>query len=178
MKKNFILLFGLFASSIMLFTACSNEEIAPENPLTQEDEDFMLQAARLNLAAVELGKVADSISTRDSVRNFGTMMMEYYTLAQNDLISLSNNWSVTIPATPDSATLAMRQRLMLLTGTAFDTTYINAQVTGHQAAVAMYQLRVDSTKVATVRSYATKHLPTLRNHLETALRIQAMLNAE
>lgn len=173
MKKNLVLLLSLFSVGSMLFTACSDDDnVVPQPALTDADRNFMVQASYTNYAEVELGKIADSLSTTDSVKAFAQMTMTHHTAAQSDLVALSNNWSVSIPLRPDSASLALKTQLLLLKGYLLDTTYVNAQIRGHQVAAALYQYAADSSKVASVRSYANKYLPTIKAHLEAAQRIQ------
>lgn len=169
-----ILVCGLLAN-VVLSGSCNNDDDVVLPPLTEQDREFMVQASYGNYNEVELAAVADSISTNDSVNVFAEMMLTDHQEVQNDLVALAGNWSVDIPQTPDSLHLAKKQELLLLTGFSFDTAYMRSQVMGHEQAVAMYQFAADSSNVGSVRTFASKHLPAIRLHLEHAQRIYASL---
>lgn len=157
------------------FVSCNNDNDIVSPPLTEQDQAFMVQASYGNYNEVELAALADSISTNDSVNVFADMMLTDHQAAQSDLIALANNWNVNIPQSPDSLHIAMKQQLMLLTGLNFDTAYIHGQIRDHEQAVALYQFAADSSRVGSVRTYASKHLPKIRMHLEHAQRISLSL---
>lgn len=174
-KRSLILLCGLLANAV-LFTACNDDDddmVTP--PVTERDKAFMVQASYGNYNEVELAALADSISTNDSIDVFADMMLTDHQASQADLVALSNNWNVSIPHSPDSLHLAQRAQLLLLTGYSFDTAYIRGQIRDHEQAVALFQFAADSSKVGSVRTYASKYLPKVRMHLEHAQRINASL---
>lgn len=59
---------------------------------------------------------------------------------------------------------ASAQKLNQLNGTAFDQTYTQMMIEDHKKAIALFEQGSRSSDPA-VKAYATKHLPTLRNHL-------------
>lgn len=173
--RSLILLVGLLGN-VVFFTACdNNDDDVPTPPLSEQDEAFMVGASYGNYNEVELAALADSISTNDSIDVFADMMLTEHQASQADLIALANNWNVNIPLSPDSAHLAIKAQLLLLTGYSFDTAYIRGQIKDHEHAVALFQFAADSSKVGSVRAYASKYLPKIRMHLEHAQRISASL---
>lgn len=126
MRRKHILLTACLLLSTFAFTACDDDDDDVNQPgVSERDQAFIMQASYGNRAEIEFGKLADSLSTTDSVKVFGQMMSEDHSTAQEELESLADDWDVHTPDTPDSVHLAIKQQLMLMTGHMFDTAYIN-----------------------------------------------------
>lgn len=82
----------------------------------------------------------------------------------NDMKGMNSTASSLKMLSPVDITSAV-QELNALTGTQFDTAYTQMMVMDHQNAVALFE-RGAASSDADVKSFATKHLPTLRNHLQ------------
>jgi len=146
--------------------ACHKDD--NNNSVNATDRDFMVNASYGNVAEVDAGQLAISKGSTAAVRNFGQMMINDHSTAQAELNSLGSQYNVSLPTTPDQAHQAMKQQLMNLTGTAFDSTYISAQVTDHQNTVQLFQNEIDNGNNSSIKAYATKYLPAIQMHLHTA----------
>lgn len=155
--------------------ACSDDDDDDTPSLSARDQTILEQASYGNIAEIEMGKVADSISTTTAVKDFGKMMISDHTTAQEDLQQIANRWFVNIPQTPDSLHMAKKQQLMMMSGYMFDTAYINGQIKDHQATIALLEMAEDSSNQESIRDYAEKYLPKVRMHLEHAQAIAADL---
>jgi putative membrane protein len=158
------------------FVACSDDDNNNTSPtLSQRDQTFMTMASYGNLSEIAMGKVADSISTDDSVKMFGQMMMTDHGTAQAELQTMGMTWSMNLPTGPDSMHLAKKQQLMGMTGYMFDTAYIASQIKDHQTTIALFQMAIDSSNQQQLKSYAAKYLPAIKMHLAKADSIMLML---
>jgi len=156
--------------------ACSDDDDDNQLPtVSTKDQNIMTQASFGNIAEVEVGKVADSISATTEVKEFGQMMITDHTTAQQDLQQLANAWFVDIPQEPDSMHKAKKQQLMMMSGHMFDTAYINAQIMDHQATISLLEMAADESDQQAIRDYANKYLPKVRMHLEHAQMIASQL---
>jgi putative membrane protein len=176
MKLCKMVMIGCIAAAPFIFVACDNDDDDNNAPaLTTLERNFMTQASYGNHAEIEMGKVADSISAHDSVEVFAQMMVMDHTTAQVELADIGNDWNISLPDKPDSLHMAMKQAMMMLSGTTFDTAYINGQINDHIKTVALFQMAVDSSKNGTVKAYASKYLPKIQMHLEHVQRIKMLL---
>jgi len=176
MKITKLFLTGYLVTGALFFAACSDDDDDIDNPIiSEEDRSFMVQVSYGNIAEVEMGRVADSISANGGVRMFGQMMVQDHTTAQEEMADLGDIWEVDLPQQPDSAHMAMKQRLQTLSGYTFDTAYINGQIKDHQHTIALLESMAGSADLQQLRDYASKYLPKVRMHLEKADSIKLTL---
>jgi putative membrane protein len=132
-------------------------------------ESFIQLAALAGTKEIELGKLAAQKGQSEAVRNFGSMMVNDHTRADKDLRALAGTKSITITLKSDTLRpeqnykLAAKQ-LNLLEPDKFDRAYLVTMLDDHKRAVALFQLGAAS-KDTTVRAYAERYLPKLRDHL-------------
>jgi putative membrane protein len=176
MKMRRIISAICLAAAFTAVNACSDDDDDAAPALSAKDQTIMEQASYGNIAEVELGLVADSISPTIEVKEFGQMMILDHTTAQQDLEKLAISWSVTIPRAPDSLHAAKKQQLMMMSGHMFDTAYINGQIKDHEATIALLEMAVDESDQQAIKDYANKYLPQVRMHLEHAQMIATELN--
>jgi putative membrane protein len=151
-------------------SACKDDD---ENPpsISGKDQTIMEEISYGNIAEIEMGKVADSISPTPDVKAFGRMMIEDHTVAQTELEQMASRWSLDLPQTPDSLHRAKKQQLMMMSGHAFDTAYIAGQIKDHQATIALLEMAANNSGQQSIRDYANKYLPKVKMHLEHAQEI-------
>lgn len=164
---------SLFAFITVFAVACSNDD--NNTTVTSQDVYFMQQASYSNFDEMAAGSIAASKGNYDSVRIFGTMMLSDHGMAEEELDSLANQFSTSIPSAPDSLHSAMAVQLQALSGNVFDTTYIGAQVRDHMTAIAIFQQELASGNNQQVKDYANKYLPVIQMHLAMAQRIQLQI---
>ncbi len=129
------------------------------------DTDFMAKASQANLAEIAAAKLALSKSSSTDVKRFARQMVSDHSTAQKDLTMLAKTKSVTLPMEPDADHKAMKQTMSALTGTAFDSAYLKAQVEDHQAAVALFTEESSNGTDPETKAFAAKYLPKLKGHL-------------
>lgn len=138
-------------------------------PFTADaDKAFMIKAAQSNIAEVDAAKLALQKTTSDSIRSFAQMMIDHHTMAQTQLSALAKEQNVTLPDSTDDEHRMFKQRLMLVTGTSFDSAYIQSQVRDHVKTIAMFQAEVSNGKNAQDKNFASTLLPQLQMHLQHA----------
>jgi putative membrane protein len=153
------------------FIGCNKKDIIIDATLNKADVYFMQQASYANLAEITAGALAASKGSYDSVKMFGSMMVTDHTKAQSSLNVLSDKLNVQLPTEPDSAHKAQVAYLQTLSGYAFDTAYINAQVIDHYATISLFETEILTGRNPWVKNYANKNLPVIKMHLEEALSI-------
>lgn len=189
MKK--ILLTLAIACSIVAIQSCGNgakndsketadsinEAKAPENmddnqvaatPLSVSEEDakFVTEAANGGMAEVELGKLAQQKAQHADVKAFGDMMVNDHSKANEELTTLAQAKSITVPATLGTEQQKVKDDLSKKTGREFDKAYIDDMVEDHEKDVKLFEDASKNLKDAELKAFVDKTLPTLKAHLE------------
>jgi putative membrane protein len=132
------------------------------------DQAFVTEAAKGGMAEVELGKLAAEKATNDDVKKFGQRMADDHSKANDELKSIASKKNITLPTDIDAKDKALRDRLMKLSGAAFDRAYMRAMVSDHVKDVSAFKRESQAGKDADVKAFAAKTLPTLEDHLTLA----------
>jgi putative membrane protein len=127
-----------------------------------------MDAARGSMAEVELGRLATQKASSPEVKQFGQRMVDDHTKANDELKTLAQSKSITIPTDLDAKHQATRDRLSKLSGAAFDRAYMQEMVADHRKNVNEFRKQSQSGKDAEVKAWAAKTLPTLEEHLKMA----------
>jgi len=135
---------------------------------TSPDAQFVQEAAIGNLAEVELGRLAVQRGTNPGVKQFGQRMVTDHGAAQAELMQIAQGRGMALPAEPDAAHRAIRDRLAQLAGPAFDREYMAEMLRDHQQDIADFQREAQSGQDPAIRAWAAKTLPTLQQHLAMA----------
>src|SRR5262245_33737044 len=91
-------------------------------PMT--DQEFVMSAARSDMAEIELGKLAQVKAANSEVKAFGKRMADDHQKALDSLKTLAAKENITLPTGLDPKTVALRDRLDKLSGNAFDRAYM------------------------------------------------------
>lgn len=146
---------------------------AEERPV--DAKTFMHDAASDGLAEVELGKLAAAKATDAGVKAFAQRMVDDHSKANGELEQIAAKKSVTLPTTVDAKHADMREQLAKLSGAAFDTAYVDDMVRGHEHAVDAFSAASKSAD-DDVAAFASKTLPTLKDHMRQVKQLQETLH--
>jgi putative membrane protein len=163
------------AAISLVCVQCSKSNNNNGTTVTGTDSYFVQQASYANLDEVSTGNIAAVRASNDSVRTFGSMMITDHTNAQLSLDSIGTSLNIVLPTMPDSLHQVMATQLQVLSGSVFDTTYINEQVRDHIAAVSLYQTEISAGNNQQIKNYAQTYLPVIQMHLQEAQSIQQMI---
>jgi putative membrane protein len=150
----------VLASAVMIGLAAA--------PVFAADEAFVMKVAKGGLAEVELGKLAADKGSNDAVKKFGQRMVDDHSKANDELAALAKTKNITLSAEIGPEEKALRDRLIKLSGPAFDQAYIKAMVSDHVKDVAEFRTESRTGKDPEVKAWAAKTLPTLEEHLRLA----------
>jgi putative membrane protein len=144
------------------------------NNVGDTEKTFMMDAASGGMMEVQLGQIAAQNASSDRVKAFGNMMVQDHTNANNELKALASQKNVMLP---DSMMSKHRKHIDMLkskTGKDFDKAYMRMMVTDHKEDVNKFQVASNNAADADVKGFATKTLPVLRMHLDSAQAINSM----
>jgi putative membrane protein len=175
MKMNRLFLAGTL-SAVMMLTACEKDEEAEDN-VNEQDRTFAVQASMSNRAEIELGNLALTKASNDSVKYYAQLMITEHTQAQDELKAVADDMdlNVDLEQALGAEFTAVQQALTGLDATAFDSVYMRSQVLSHQMTIANFQTEAATGGSENVKAYANKYLPHIQMHLDMANRIHTQV---
>ncbi len=136
--------------------------------IARSDQTFATKAAAGGMAEVQLGQLAVSKTTNQQVKDFGQKMVDDHSKANDELKSLAAQENISLPSKPSSKDQALMSRLSGLSGSAFDKAYMSAMVKDHEEDISEFQKEANSGADSGLKNFASKTLPTLKEHLRMA----------
>lgn len=157
--KRIGLLLTLLASLGVASTACRDRNsvarsdqgavgTAGDRGVSMGDKNFVKDFAIVNMAEVELGRLAADHAASADVKKFGQMMVDDHTMAGDKLKAIATEHNIDWPAGVDDKHRDLRDKLSKLQGADFDREYMDAMVDGHQDAIGRLDSRVDHPRPA------------------------------
>jgi putative membrane protein len=162
-------LHGAALAMSLVFTA--SVAAADDNP----DAAFYKKAAEGGIAEVQLGKLAQDKSPTAGVKEFGAMMVTDHSAANDKLKAVAAKKNIKLPTSPSMGQMATKTKLEVLSGDAFDKSYIKGMVKDHEEDIQEFQTEAASGQDADAKAYAAATLPTLKAHLK---KIRAIASAQ
>jgi len=143
--------------------------------LNAADSTFVMKAAIGGMTEVQGGQTAQQSAQNDRVKNFGQMMVNDHSKANQQLQSLAAAKGMTLPADLPADKQKMLTQMKSMQGTAFDKHYMSMMVDDHQEDVADFEKQANSASDPDVRSFASQTLPVLKMHLDSAKAINSAI---
>lgn len=133
------------------------------------DQQFIDFAAQTDMVEINLGTLAQTNASAQSVKDYAQMLVTDHTNDFNHLYELAHQTNLTRPDAIDAAhNKSMIGPFQKLKGEAFDRRYIHDMIAGHTAAIATYKKEAANATNPDVKSYAEETIPTLQKHLDGA----------
>lgn len=139
------------------------------------DSSFYKNAAEANMAEIALGQEAQQKATDPAVKDFGALMIQDHTAANDKLKTLADSKQVTLPDSPSEMQKAAKAAVDMHSGDGFDHAFVKQMIKDHKKAIKAFQTEANSGQDTDARGFATATLPTLRAHLS---KIEAIASAE
>jgi len=144
------------------------------------DAQIFARLVAANEGEIAAGKMAESKATNADVKSFARMMVTDHGKMLNDVSGLAKKLNVTPDtAAADSIKTANSSMANALRsaakGTTFDTTYVNGQVAGHEATLAMLKTAAGQAQNAELKQALNGAMPAVQSHLDRIKNIQAKM---
>jgi putative membrane protein len=144
--------------------------------LAPADLAFANAAAGNDMYEIEVSRVALTRASNPQVRNYAQTLINHHTMSSNELIPILRAKGVQPPAALPPDKQAKLAQLSRLQGAEFDREYVRVSgVQDHQAAIALFDQASRTAADPDLRTFATKTLPVLRQHLQAAQTIAGTL---
>lgn len=186
--KSILSLFLYAAGAILLVSSCSENNTRDSKAEAREDNvrklaandttasvieddndyNFLVKAAEMQMEMISLGQLAQQKGTSSNVKELGRMMEEEHTKSLNEINTLAQSKSVSLPTSETEDSRDAHKDLNDQNGNDFEKDYCKRMVDRHEDAIDLYENAVEDSEDPQVRAYASEKLPTLRTHLKHA----------
>jgi putative membrane protein len=154
-------------------TSATEARPAATQALSNDDKEFMTEAARGGALEVKLGRMATERAASPDVKAFGQRLANDHQKANDELTQLARRRDIVLPAdvAPDKQELI--GKLSKLDGPRFDAKYVDEVVDDHEDDVEEFREATKELKDPELRAWATRTLPVLEAHLAKAKELHA-----
>lgn len=162
--------FAVLATSGLALAASSSASAAASSP-TAAEKQFLGDVVQGDNSEIALGGLALGRGSTVAVRDYGFMLVTDHRKNKISAEDLAGKLGVTPPLdiTPDAQ--AEAQKLLGLSGAAFDQEFASFMVADHTKVIAMFKQQAGNKD--DVGAFATKSLPVLEKHLKTAQSLES-----
>jgi len=166
------------AFGVCLFIAAVGTAGADDQKQTEpfSDQIFVNKAGSGGLAEVELGKIGQMKATNPEVKTFSERLVTDHAKANDELKTTAREAGIEPPAKPDAEAQKHIDMFRDYKGENFDRDFIKHQVQDHEKDVALFTRASKECKNEKLKEFATKTLPTLKEHLDMARKLQAKVD--
>jgi putative membrane protein len=189
MKLTLIPVLALASGLALATAACSKKDNATDTDATATDtaapaatasasatgdhaSQFLTDVIQDNNAEIKMGQAAQDMGSSQGVKDFGKMLVDDHTKANDQATKLANSMNVAIPTGVKPDAMSEYNMVTGMSGAGFDKDFAEAMVKDHQKAIDAFQQEADSGDPAQVTDFAKQTLPTLKKHLKTAQSLQ------
>lgn len=154
-----------------------NEMKFDDNDAKEDDAEYLVSAASMDMKEIELGKLAQQKGSHADVKAFGKMMEDAHTKSLNDIKSTAEAKNISLPAGTPEKVQDKYEDLNEKSGADFDKKYADQMVKMHEKAADKMQEISEKANDPDIRMWAANMLPEIRKHHEEAKALQAKVDA-
>ncbi|MBT1698368.1 DUF4142 domain-containing protein [Fulvivirgaceae bacterium PWU4] len=130
----------------------------------ENDADFVANTVAANYGEIKFAGLATQRSANPEVKKAAAMMVEDHTKALNELKTLAQSKSITVPVEEDDEARRKTERFSDEAGKDFDKKWCNEMIDRHDESIRKFENRMEKTEDAELKAWISKTLPVLRNH--------------
>jgi putative membrane protein len=134
--------------------------------LSWGDRHFVSKAADDGNDEIALAKLAAEKATNPEVKSFAQKLVDDHQMVANELQTIASQKNVKIDKDMDHD--RAYKRLSKKSGNEFDQEFVEHMIDEHEKDIKMFEKAAKDAKDPDVRSFASKHVDHLRDHLRMA----------
>lgn len=142
----------------------------------KDDSEFLVDIAEVNLAEIEIGKLAQIKSTNAEVKKFGKMLVDEHTKSASEVSALAKAKNFTLPSSLTEDGREEYNKLNEKSGVDFDKKFADMMIDGHEKAIDKLRNASEDAKDEDVKLWASNNIAGLTAHLEHAKRLKQDLD--
>jgi putative membrane protein len=146
--------------------ATGSENTGTTVGITEQDSIFAIEAAKGGMAEVMLGETAQKMATDPKVKEFGKMMVDDHTKANNELKAIAGGKNIMLPEGPGEDKQKEASQVTSKSGKEFDKAYVAQMVKDHEKTVKLFEDGQKNVQDTELKAFINKTLPVLKGHLE------------
>lgn len=144
-------------------TATAPSTSNDQGSLSRSDRKLLLKIAEDGQKEVKVAQLAADRATDPNVRSFAQQLVTDHTQANSELAALAARKGVTLPS--DERTDHHYNSLSSeKSGTKFDHNFVSMMTDNHEDDIDLFEKASSKADDADLRAFASKYLPTLREH--------------
>jgi putative membrane protein len=136
--------------------------------VTMADKQFARMTATRAMIELPLSQAAAEKGSTEQVRQLGRRMVEDYSIWSNSITRASARLKIELPAKLDEKHQAEVDRILALTGPAFDEAYLKEMVHLQDKALTVTHYEAENAGVTGFRNWAGIMIPTIQEELKLA----------
>jgi putative membrane protein len=160
------------AEELAIREAASTNAETPTIGSEINDITFMTTAASSNQLEIQLSKIALQKAKNPKVKEFAQMIVEHHTEASRELKTIAMQAGTPLTDAMIPQHQEVLSDLKNYTGSGFDEKYMDLMEDAHKDDIAMYESKTMNAENASLKSYASRLLPTLKEHYRMANTIE------
>ncbi len=137
-------------------------------------EVFLRDAIQGNLAAIQMGQLAQEKAQSDDVKSFGSIVMVDYYSSNERAQEVAKQIGIAIPTEPSVSQKYEYERLSRLSGKALDRAFVAEMIAVNKTIISRFENEAKKTNDP-VAVFANETLPTLKEHLDAAQKLQSRM---
>lgn len=134
----------------------------------KDDSEYLVDIAEVNLAEIEIGKLAQQKSTNAEVKKFGKMLVDEHTKSAGEVSALAKSKNFTLPTSLTEEGQEEYKKLNEKSGLDFDKKFADMMIDGHEKAIEKLQKATKDAKDQDIKLWASNNIAPLTAHLEHA----------
>lgn len=142
----------------------------------KDDSEFLVDIAEVNLAEIEIGKLAQQKSTNPEVKEFGKILVEDHTKSASEVSALAKTKNFTLPTSLTEEGQEEYKKLNEKSGLDFDKKFADMMIDGHQKAIDELQKASKEAADQDIKFWASNNIAGLTAHLEHAKMLKQALD--
>jgi putative membrane protein len=154
----------------------TQSDIGKTSSLTQDERQFLDDAAQGNLAEIRLGKLAEQKATNPQVKQFGADLQRDHQKVLDQVKQIGMKVGHPVPSTVDNESRDLEMQLGKLSGAEFDQRFMSEMTDKHQDMIDTFEDAAKDAKNPQVKSFISSTLPSLRQHMAHAEQLENNLS--
>jgi putative membrane protein len=136
--------------------------------LSQQDQDFVKQAAQGGLEEIQSGQMAEQKGASQAIKQLGQTLVTDHTMMNEQLKQIAQQQGFTLPQSLSQDDRQEMQQLRNASGQQFDRQFADEQVEDHQKMIQVLQKEAQTTQDPALREFAQSGIPVMQKHLQMA----------
>lgn len=142
----------------------------------EDDSEFLVDATEINLAEIEIGKLAQTKSTNPEVKKFGKMLVDEHTKLASEVKTVADSRNFSLPTSITEEGKEEYNDLNKKTGIDFDKKFTDMMIDGHEKAIDKFTKAAENANDAEIKAWASKNVASLTAHLQHAKQLKQDLD--